>query len=111
MASYPGTVALWLTGANAMKREQEIRIPLSGMEKAPKSKAEIESLLVADLRGYDGCEHALRILILPIRGAGAAANWTVSCFDAGCSDSDACDRALQHIVPRLQRIYELVQKH
>ncbi len=81
------------------------------MEKAPKSKAEIESLLIVDLRTFAGCESASRIVVVSVATYGAAANWTVSRFDAGRSDGEACDRALQHIVPRLQRIYELVQKH
>jgi hypothetical protein len=35
----------------------------------------------------------------------------VSGFNRGRSDIYACDRALQHIVPAYQRIYELAQKH
>ena len=37
--------------------------------------------------------------------------WTVSCFNPGDSDGDVCDRALQQIVPQLQRAYDLFSRH
>jgi hypothetical protein len=80
-------------------------------EKSPKSRAEIETLLIADLRDVAGCEHVERIVVIPIPGDEDDANWTVKCFNRGRSNGATCDRALQEIVPRLQGFYELVQKH
>jgi hypothetical protein len=79
-------------------------------EKSPKSRTEIEALLIADLRDVVGCEHVERIVVIPMPGD-EETNWTVKCFNRGRSNGAACDRALQEIVPRLQGFYELVQKH
>jgi hypothetical protein len=81
------------------------------MDKLPKTKDEIEQLVIADLQTFVHCERAARVLVIPIADFKNPATWTVSRFDAGSSDGEACDRALQHIVPRFQRIYDLVQKH
>ncbi len=80
------------------------------VEKLPKTKEEIERLIVAELRTFD-CESVLGVVVVPIVDHADAATWTVSCFNVGNSDGEACDRALQHIVPRFQRFYDLVQKH
>ena len=75
------------------------------------TKEEIERLLIADLQTFPDCEKALRVVVIPIEDYANAATWTVSCFNHGRSDGEACDRALQHIVPRFQRVYDLVRKH
>ena len=81
------------------------------MEKTPKTKDEIQRLIVAELRTFTDCENALGIVVVPIADGADAATWTVSCFHRGRSDGYACDRALQRIVPHFQRVYDLVQKH
>jgi hypothetical protein len=81
------------------------------VEKLPKTKDEIQRLIVAELRTFADCEHAWGIVVIPIADDAAAATWTVSCFHRGESDGYACDRALQRIVPHFQRLYDLVQKH
>ena len=80
------------------------------MEKLPKTKEEIAQLIITELRSFD-CMSVLGIVIVPIVDHAHAPTWTVSCFNAGKSDGETCDRALQHIVPRFQRIYDLIQKH
>jgi hypothetical protein len=81
------------------------------MEKMPKTKEEIQRLIIAELRTFADCENAWGIIVIPIVDGTDAATWTVSCFHRGESDGHACDRALQRIVPRYQRAYDLVQKH
>jgi len=81
------------------------------MEKLPKTKEEIEKLLLAEMQTFEGCEQALAVVILPIVDHDGAATWTVSCFNHGKSDGEACDCALQCIVPRFQWAYDLVRKH
>ena len=81
------------------------------MERLPKTKEEIEQLLLAEMQTFEGCEDALAVAILPIVDRDDAATWTVSCFNPGKSDGDACDCALQCIVPRFQRAYDLIRKH
>jgi hypothetical protein len=81
------------------------------VEKLPKTKEEIERLIIAELRTFTDCENASGIMVAPIVDHTDAATWTVSCFASGKSDGYACDRALQRIVPHFQRVYDLVQKH
>jgi hypothetical protein len=82
----------------------------TGMEKLPKTKDEIAQLIIAELRSFD-CMNVLGVVIVPIVDRAHVTTWTVSCFNAGKSDGRTCDRALQSIVPRFQRAYDLVQKH
>ena len=81
------------------------------MNKLPATKEQIEQLIVGDLHGFPGCEKALAVIVVPVLLHGAAVSWTVSCFNPGPSDGDACDRALQHIVPHFQRAYDLFSRH
>jgi len=81
------------------------------MDKLPMTKGEIERLIIADLHTFPGCDKAFGVVVAPIEDYTCAATWTFARFHCGGSDSEACDRALQRIVPQLQRIYELVQKH
>jgi hypothetical protein len=80
------------------------------MERLPKTKEEIAQLIIAKLRTFD-CDDVLDVVIVPIVGHADAATWTVSCFRVGETGGTRCDRALQDIVPRLQQVYDLVQKH
>jgi hypothetical protein len=80
-------------------------------DKLPKTKEEIQRLIVAELRTFADCETALGIVVTAIVDDTDAATWTVSCFHRGASDGYACDRALQRIVPHFQQLYDMVQKH
>jgi hypothetical protein len=81
------------------------------VDKLPKTKVEIQGLLTAELRTFADCEDASEVEVIAIETEDGGPNWTVSGFNRGRSDIYACDRALQHIVPAYQRIYELAQKH
>jgi hypothetical protein len=81
------------------------------MDKLPMTKEEIERLIVADLHTFPDCSKAFGVVVAPVVDYVSAATWTVVRFHSGGSDGEACDRALQHIVPRFQRIYDLVRKH
>jgi hypothetical protein len=81
------------------------------MEKLPKTKEEIEHLLLAEMKTFEDCEHALAVFVVPIVDHDDAATWTVSYFNPGNSDEGACDCALQCIVPRFQRAYDIVRRH
>jgi len=87
-------------------------MPISlGMDKLCITREEIERLLVANLQTFPHCETAVQVIVIPIDDCRNIANWTVQKFDSGSSDGDACDRALQHIVPGFQRVYSLVRTH
>ena len=81
------------------------------VEKLPKTKDEIQRLIIAELRTCAECENAWGIIVVPVVDDFAIATWTVSRFHRGQSDGYACDRALQRIVPHYQRLYDLAQKH
>jgi hypothetical protein len=80
------------------------------LDKVPKTKNEIEMLVVAELRDCQDCETAWDVVVIAVEGDDDA-NWTVSQFNRGESSAYACDLALQRIVPHYQRLYQLVQKH
>ena len=100
-----------MSDGNRVSFSTLIGLRRSAFERAPKSRTEIEALLMTDLRDCEGCEHVERIVVMSIPGDEDGANWTVKCFNRGRSNGATCDRALQEIVPRLQGFYELVQKH
>jgi hypothetical protein len=82
------------------------------MEKAPKSRSEIERLVLDELQTFGGCEGATGISVVGSGGGGESGpNWTVAAFDAGTANDYQCERALMSIVSRFQGFYELVQKH
>ena len=81
------------------------------MEKLPKTKEEIERIIISEMKTFADCENALGVVVVPIVGHDHTATWTVSCFNPGKSDGEACDGALQLIVPRFQRAYDIVRKH
>lgn len=86
------------------------------MEKAPKSRDELERLVLAELQGCGGCEDAAGI---SVTGCDSycdgrfeiGPNWTVAAFNSGAASDYECERALMNIVSRLQGFYKLVQKH
>jgi hypothetical protein len=86
------------------------------MERTPKSRVEIERLVLGELQSFGECEGAAGISIVgydnaPDRTGNVGPNWTVAAFDAGTASDYECERALMTIVSRLQGFYELVQKH
>jgi len=81
------------------------------VEKIPKTKDEIQRLIIAELRTFAQCEKAWGIVVVPIVDHTGVATWTVSRFHRGQSSAYACDRALQRIVPHYQQLYDLAQKH
>jgi hypothetical protein len=81
------------------------------VDKFPKTKDEMQRLILAELRTVADCEKAFGVVVVPVIAGDPVANWTVSCFHRGEADGYACDRALQRIVPHYQRLYVLAQKH
>lgn len=81
------------------------------MDKLPLTKQQIEELILAELKTFPHCAKAKEIAIVAVNDHAMTANWTVSCFNPGRSDGDACDRALQDIVSRFQRVYDMVRLH
>jgi hypothetical protein len=81
------------------------------MERFPKSRAEIESLVLQELQASENCEGAVGISVVAWISPANEANWTIAAYKPGTSNKYECELALEHILPRLQGFYELVQKH
>lgn len=81
------------------------------MDKLPMTKEEIERLVVAALHAFPDCEGALHVDVVPVDDYTSAVTWTVARFKSRSSDGEVCDSALQLIVPRFQRAYDMVRKH
>lgn len=81
------------------------------MERSPKSRIEIEHLVLHELQTCENCAGALGISVVDWSDVYSGANWTVAAYNRGTSSEYDCERALQVIVPRFQGFYELVQKH
>ncbi len=84
----------------------------AALERTPKSRAEIEQLLLRELQATEDCEGAKGIAVIPHDdGFENGPNWTIAAYNSGSASDYLCERALMNIVARVQRFYELVQKH
>jgi hypothetical protein len=86
------------------------------MERSPKSRTEIERLVLEGLRSCPSCEGAAGISVIACdvdfdHDWHDDANWTIAAFNAGTASDYECERELMAIVTRLRGFYELVQKH
>jgi len=98
---------MWIGGNLSANQLVIVRI----VEKLPKTKDEIQRLIIAELRTCAECENAWGIIVVPVVDDLGIATWTVSRFHRGQSDAYACDRALQRIVPDYLRPYKRAQVH
>jgi hypothetical protein len=79
------------------------------MDRAPKTRSEIERLVLHELRSSNQCEGAAGVAVIAYDNGIDDANWTLAAYNAGTATEYAC--ALQQILPRLQGFYDLVEKH
>jgi hypothetical protein len=77
----------------------------------PKTRAEIEDLLLAEVRAAEACAGVASISVMPWNDDDPEVNWTIDSYDIGSASMWECQGALEQIVPRFQSFYELVQKH
>jgi hypothetical protein len=77
------------------------------MAKMLKTQAELEAILLTELRRVEHCEGATMVSIYRLSDEKADANWTIANFNPGTSGTDSCERALNEIERRLQRLYDL----
>jgi len=77
------------------------------MEKAEMTKAELEFVVLAELRATPDCEDAVHVTVVPYNDFRASANWQVASFDPGGSEWSCCERALCAIVQGLQQRFDI----
>ena len=81
------------------------------MDRVPKSRIEIERLVLDELQTSENCQGASSISVVDWSDEASGANWTVAAYNRGTASEYDCEQALHVIVPRFQGFYELVQKH
>ena len=76
-------------------------------EKLPKTKAELEALVLAELRAASQCGGAVHVTVVAYDDYRVGATWEVASCDAGTSAPEACERALCDIIRRLQQHFDI----
>jgi hypothetical protein len=77
------------------------------MDKSPRTRIELEALVLAELRAAPHCGGALHVTVVPYDDYRAAATWEVASFNPGTSEQEKCELALCDIVSRLQQCFEI----
>jgi hypothetical protein len=77
------------------------------MPKTTKTRAELEAIVLAEVRNVRHCEDARQVTVIGLDDDGFDATWAVSNFNPGESDLQSCEDALHFIVPRLQNQFDL----
>jgi hypothetical protein len=77
------------------------------VDKKPKTRTELEALVLAELRAAPACGGASHVTVVPYDDYRIPATWEVASFDAGTSERETCERALGHIIFRLQRHFDV----
>ncbi len=76
------------------------------MAKPIKPRAELESMIAAEVRRRPHCEGFLSIFLHEILDA-RSCNWTLGAVNYGDAGRGSCDAALRDIIPKLQEKYDL----
>jgi hypothetical protein len=79
------------------------------MDKSPKTRTELEALVLAELRAAPECGGALHVTVVPYDDYRVPATWEVASFDPGTSEREKCEHALCDIVSRLQQCFDVSQ--
>jgi hypothetical protein len=79
------------------------------MDKSPKTRTELEALVLAELRAAPQCGGASHVTVVPYDDYRVPATWEVECFNPGTSEQETCERAVCDIVSRLQQRFDISQ--
>jgi len=81
--------------------------PTAKPDKSPKTKAELEALVLAELRAASDCGGAVHVTVVAFDDYRVGATWEVASCNAGTSAPEACERALCDIIRRLQQDFDI----
>jgi hypothetical protein len=81
--------------------------PKTKPEKLPKTKAELEALVLAELRAAPQCGSAVHVTVVAYDDYRVGATWEVASCDPGTSAPEHCERALCDVVRRLQQDFDI----
>ena len=76
------------------------------MSKTPVTAAELESLLLEEVRKQRECEGAASVSVHRLTDGGES-NWIVQKFDTGSADRETCARAVIEVERKFRPLYEL----
>ena len=76
-------------------------------EKLPKTKAELEDLVLAEFHAASDCAGAVHVTVVAYDDYRVGATWEVASCNAGASAPEDCERALCDIVGRLQQHFDI----
>ena len=76
-------------------------------DKSPKTKAELEALVLAELRAAPDCGGVVHVTVVAFDDYRVGATWEVASYNAGTSAPEACERALCDIIRRLQQHFDI----
>ncbi len=76
-------------------------------DKSPKTKAELEDLVLAELRAASDCAGAVHVTVVAYDDYRVGATWEVASCNAGTSAPEDCEGALCDIVGRLQQHFDI----
>jgi hypothetical protein len=81
--------------------------PQTKPDKAPKTKLELEALVLAELRAETDCGDAVHVTVVSYDDYRVGATWEVASCNLGTSAPEHCERALSDIVRRLQQHFDI----
>ena len=77
--------------------------------KPPRTRAELEALVLAALRASAPCGSAVHVTVVAYDNYRVGATWEVASCNPGASDPVERERALSDIVFRLQQQFDIAQ--
>jgi hypothetical protein len=78
-------------------------------DKSPRTRTELEALVLAELRATSQCRGAVHITVVAYDDQRVPASWEVASCDPGTSKPEECERTLCDIVGRLQQQFDIAQ--
>jgi hypothetical protein len=72
------------------------------------SMAELQRLMLAEIRTHDGCEDVTDVSIYHVTDDQAESNWSVGVVGCGSAAPDAANRAAINALVALRRKYDLL---
>jgi hypothetical protein len=79
----------------------------SQTDKSPRTRTELEAMVLARLRAVPQCEGALHVTVVPYDDYTVPATWEVASFNPGTSEREPCERALRDIIRGLQDSFDV----
>jgi len=89
------------------KRTMTVESLKTKPDKSPKTKAELEDLVLAELRAASGCGGAVHVTVVAYDDYRVGATWEVASCNPGTSAPEDCEGALCDIVGRLQQHFDI----